>query len=312
MSAELFTVLSPMAGYTDLAFRSICREFGVGLTVTEMVSSKALVMGNSLSRRMLHRMPNDAPAFCQIFGHEPQVMADSVQLDEVAVYEGVDINMGCPVRKIVGSGDGSALLDNPHLASQCIAAVRRAQGNKPLSVKMRLGASDSCGALDFVRMCRDSGADFVTVHFRTRKQMYSGTADYSLLPQMAKLGLPVIANGDIADRSQCVRLADMGASGVGVGRAALGRPYIFAQLQGQPFEMDILDTIERHAQILGMVFAEKVVANEMKKHVAAYLKGMRGAKQTVVSVMNAHSLDQILTLCRTYFAQNPLYRSVRQ
>ena len=120
------TILAPMAGYTDFSFRTICREYGVGLTVTEMVSSKALVMGNELSRKMLFRMPCDAPAFCQIFGHEPKVMAESVHIDEVRQYEGVDINMGCPVRKIVSNGDGSALLENPALASECISAVKTA------------------------------------------------------------------------------------------------------------------------------------------------------------------------------------------
>ena len=171
------TILAPMAGYTDLAFRKICHSYGAGLTVTEMVSSKALVMGNELSRKMLRRLPDDGNTFCQIFGHEPSVMADSVRLDEVCQYEGVDINMGCPVHKIVSNGDGSALLESPTLAAKCISAVKLAIGDKPLSVKFRLGVSDGSGAVDFAKLCRDSGADFITVHFRTRKQMYSGSAD---------------------------------------------------------------------------------------------------------------------------------------
>ncbi len=300
LSDNFVTVLAPMAGYTDFAFRSICRDYGVSLTVTEMVSSKALVMGNALSRRMLYREEADKPCFCQIFGHEPSVMAESVLLPEVAKYEGVDINMGCPVRKIVGSGDGSALLENPRLASQCISAVK-SKWNKPLSVKFRLGVANSDGAIDFAKMCRDSGADFVTVHFRTRKQMYGGKADFSLLPELVKTGIPVVANGDVADREQAQRLIEAGAKGVAVGRAALGRPYIFAQLKNEPFEFDAMNCIERHTRLLLKIFEERVVVNEMKKHVAAYLKGKRNGKSVVVQVMSARTLEEILTPCRIFF-----------
>ena len=312
MSAEFKTVLAPMAGYTDFAFRAICRDYGVDLTVTEMVSSKALVMGNALSRRMLYREGADKPSFCQIFGHEPNVMAACVQIPEMSVYEGVDINMGCPVRKIVSSGDGSALLENVPLASRCISAVKLALKGKPLSVKFRLGVSDSSQAVDFAKMCADSGADFITVHFRTRKQMYSGSADYSLLPKIAKIGIPVIANGDVASREQCLRLSDMGASGVAVGRGALGRPYLFSELQGKSFRFDVLDAIVRHAELLLKVFDERVVANEMKKHVAAYLKGKRNGKSVAIAAMSAHTLAEILTPCRIFFETYPDLRSIEQ
>ena len=298
------TILAPMAGYTDYAFRSICRQYGVGLTVTEMVSSKALTMGNDLSKRMLYREPNDTPSFCQIFGHEPSVMADSVKLPEVQAYEGVDINMGCPVKKIVSSGDGSALLENPKLASQCITAVKRALVDKPLSVKFRLGVSDSNGAVDFAKMCRDSGADFITVHFRTRRQMYAGVADYSLLPELAKVGIPVFANGDVATREQYLRLLDMGAYGVAIGRGALGKPYIFAELTGNSYEMDVYATIERHAELLLKTFSDRIVCNELKKHVSAYLKGKRNAKSTAIAVNSSHSVQEILELVANYFEEN--------
>lgn len=290
------TILAPMAGYTDYAFRSICHQYGVGLTVTEMVSSKALVMDNDLSKKMLYREANDTPSFCQIFGHEPQVMADSVQLPEVSTYEGVDINMGCPVRKIVSSGDGSALLENPKLASQCISAVKNAIGDKPLSVKFRLGVTDSSGAVDFAKMCKDSGADFITVHFRTRKQMYSGVADFTLLPDLVKIGIPVFANGDVQTREQYEHLLNMGAYGVAVGRGALGKPYIFAELAGKPYEMDLYATIVKHTEMLLKTFSDRVVANEMKKHVSAYLKGKRNAKSTAILVNSAHSTSEILEL----------------
>ena len=306
------TILAPMAGYTDFAFRHICRRYGVGLTVTEMVSSKALVMGNELTRKMLHRAEDDTPCFCQIFGHEPQVMAESVQFDEVAAYEGIDINMGCPVKKIVGNGDGSALLENPQLAAKCISAVKLALKDKPLSVKFRLGVADSKVAVDFAKMCKDSGADFITVHFRTRKQMYSGNADFALLPEIASAGLPVFANGDVATQQQYQNLREMGAYGVAVGRAALGRPYIFAELNGCGYEMDLYDTVKQHAELLCKLYSDRVVANELKKHVCCYLKGKRNAKNTVVAVNSAFGVDEILSEVAAFIAQNPQYERVQK
>ena len=306
------TILAPMAGYTDYAFRSICRNYGVGLTVTEMVSSKALTMGNDLSKRMLYREQNDTPSFCQIFGHEPDVMADSVNLPEVKAYEGVDVNMGCPVKKIVKSGDGSALLENPKLASQCITAVKRAIGDKPLSVKFRLGVGDSSGAVDFAKMCKDSGADFITVHFRTRNQMYAGTADYALLPEIAKVGIPVFANGDVTTRQDYLRLLDMGAWGVSVGRGAIGKPYVFAELADNTYEMDLYGVIEKHTELLLKTFADRVVCNEMKKHVSAYLKGKRNGKYTAIAVNAAHTTGEILNLVKEFLTTNPEYKLVQQ
>ena len=311
-NASANTILAPMAGYTDFAFRSICRQYGVGLTVTEMVSSKALTMDNQLSKQMLYRKDNDTPCFCQIFGHEPSVMADSVQLPEVAAYEGVDINMGCPVKKIVRNGDGSALLETPKLASQCIAAVKRAIGDKPLSVKFRLGVSDSNHAVDFAKMCRDSGADFITVHFRTRTQMYAGNADYTLLSKLAKVGLPLFANGDVATRQQYIQLLERGAYGVAIGRGALGRPYVFAEVANQPYELNLYDTVNRHANMLLKVFGDRVVANELKKHVSAYLRGKRNGKLTIVAVNASHTVKEILDLVAEFIAANPQFEKVTQ
>lgn len=309
-NAAAKTIFAPMAGYTDYAFRSICRRYGAGLTVTEMVSSQALVMNNELTRKMLYRLDDESHSFCQIFGHEPRVLAESVKLDEIRAFDGVDINMGCPVRKIVSNGDGSALLENPALASKCITAVKDALGSKPLSVKFRLGVSDSKGAVDFAKMCRDSGADFITVHFRTRKQMYSGEADYSLLPEIVKCGLPVFANGDIISRRQYLDLLDTGAYGVAVGRGAIGRPYVFAAIGNERYDMDVMETIKTHTELLLRVFCDRVVANEMKKHVAFYLKGKRNAKNTVVAVNSAKSTDEILQLVADFLSANPQFAKV--
>lgn len=309
-NAKVRTILAPMAGYTDFAFREICNGYGAGLTVTEMVSSKALVMDSELSRKMLFKLPNDRPSFCQIFGHEPDVMAASVQLDEVKQYDGVDINMGCPVRKIVSNGDGSALLENPKLAAQCISAVKKAIGDKPLSVKFRLGVADSSNAVDFAKMCRDFGADFITVHFRTRRQMYSGVADFTRLEDIANVGLPLFANGDITTRQQYLDLINRGAYGVAIGRGAVGRPYIFAEFAGEPYEMDVYGVIERHAEVLRQVFADRVVCNELKKHVACYLKGKRNAKSVIVACNSAKTTEQILDNVADFIKDNSQFAQI--
>lgn len=300
------TILAPMAGYTDPAFRAICHSFGVGLTVSEMVSSKAIEMNNQLTKTLLKKFVDDSPCFVQIFGHEPDVLANSLQIPEMQCFDGVDINMGCPVKKIVSNGDGSALLENVKLASQCISAVKKAVG-KYLSVKFRLGVSDDKGAADFAKMCADSGADFITVHFRTRKQMYSGNADFSTLPQIVKCGIPVFANGDVTTRQQYLRLTEMGAYGVAVGRGALGRPYVFSQIADLPYKMDVLDTVLQHLRLLEQYLPHRVVNNEMKKHIAFYLKGMRNSKQTVVAVMQSADTCEVVELLKKYFEENSQY-----
>lgn len=297
------TVLAPMAGYTDFAFRKVCRTYGVALTVTEMVSSKALVMNNALTRTMLKREEGDAPCFCQIFGHEPQVMADSVLFPEVAAYEGVDINMGCPVHKIVSNGDGSALMEHPDIAAKCISAVRQTlPADKPLSVKFRLGVTDDSLAVDFAKMCRDSGADFVTVHFRTRKQMYAGNADFRLLDDIVATGIPVVANGDVRNKADYDNLISRGAFAVAVGRGALGNPQIFAQIACRDYDPNILGNILWQTQMLSQVYDDRVVTNEMKKHISFYLKGRRGAKPTIVAVNACKNTAEMLGYVRDYFA----------
>ena len=309
-NAPANTILAPMAGYTDFAFRAICKNYGVGLTVTEMVSAKALVMGNEQTKGLLHRLESDNNCFCQIFGHEPEVMAECVTYPELSKFEGIDINMGCPVKKIVKGGDGSALLENPTLASKCITAVKNAIGNKPLSVKFRLGVDDGKNAVDFAKMCADSGADFVTVHFRTRKQMYAGKADFALLPQIANCEVPVFANGDVITREQYLQLLDMGAFGVAIGRGALGNPQVFAKVANLPYKINLPQTIRTHAQSLLLHFPDRIVANELKKHVCFYLKGKRNTKSTVVAVNLAKSTEQILQLVDAYFAEYPQFIEV--
>ena len=296
-------VLAPMAGYTDASFRLLCHQHGADFVVTEMVSSMALVMNNQVTQSLLHRFDGEGDCAVQIFGHDPAVMADSVQLDCMQSFSAIDINMGCPVKKIVGNGEGSALLENPTLASQIISAVKKAT-DKPVCVKFRLGVDDANNVVDFAKMCQDSGADLLTVHFRTRKQMYSGQADFTTLPAIVNaVNIPVVANGDVATNAQYRQLIDMGAYAVAIGRAAIGNPQIFNQIKGIQDDVDLLQLITQNLQLMLSHKPEKVVCNEFKKHTAFYLKGICGAKNTIVAVHSAHSVDEQLQLI-TQFLTN--------
>ncbi len=295
-------VLAPMAGYTDASFRLLCRQHGADFVVTEMVSSMALVMNNQVTQSLLHRFEDEGSCAVQIFGHDPKVMADSVQLDEMQGFSAVDINMGCPVKKIVGNAEGSALLQNPTLASQIISAVKKAT-DRPVCVKFRLGVDDDANVVNFAKMCQDSGADLLTVHFRTRKQMYSGNADFTTLPNIVNaVDIPVVANGDVTTRGQYQQLVDMGAYAVAIGRGAIGYPQIFNHVKGVQDNPNLLQLINQHVQLMLSHKPSRVVCNEFKKHAAFYLKGIRGAKQTIVAVHSAHSVDEQLQLI-TQFLQ---------
>lgn len=304
---QMRTVLAPMAGYTDAAFRLLCSQYGCDLTVTEMVSSKALVMGNSNTLRLLKVFDGSAPCFVQIFGHEPQVMADSVQTEQLSRFDGIDVNMGCPVRKIVSNGEGSALLENLPLAGRIVSSLRKAT-DKPLTVKFRVGVDKPDKGADFARMCRDNGADGITVHLRTRRQMYSGHADYTLLEEILKVSgdMAVFANGDVTDRQSYLAAMKYGVQGVSVGRGALGRPYVFADIKGNDYSWrmrDIYDTVVKQWRLTLQYTPPRVAVNEIKKHIAFYLKGIRGAKSAVVAVAQAKTDKGIFDALDEFFKE---------
>ena len=222
--------LAPMAGVTDLAFRHICREHGAALTVTEMVSAKALCYKDKKTPRLLELGADEHPAAAQIFGHEPDTMAEGAKLAlEKSGCDIIDINMGCPAPKIVNNGDGSALMKDPELASKVIAAVVNAV-DVPVTVKFRKGWDEkSVNCVEFAKMAEQSGAAAITLHGRTRSQQYSGTADWDVIREVKQaVCIPVFANGDVAEPEDAVRiLAHTGADGVMIGRGSLGEPWLF-------------------------------------------------------------------------------------
>jgi len=278
-----------MAGVSDLAFRTVCRQFGATLAVTEMVSSKALVYRDRKTLTLLQTLPDDHPVSAQIFGSEPETMAQAAVIAlEYSNADMLDINMGCPVGKIVKNGDGAALMLKPELAGDIIKAVAAA-AHKPVTVKFRRGFDKGhLNAAAFAEMCEASGASGITIHGRTRAQMYEGTADWdSIREAVRSVSIPVIANGDIFSAEDALRcLSRTGAAGVMVGRAAMGNPWIFreikAALEGSPIPprpslKEIADTAEHHVLLAAELKGERLACLEARRHFAWYLRGIKNA-----------------------------------
>ena len=277
--------LAPMAGVTDWAFRTVCAQLGAGVTVTEMVSSRALVYKDQKTAKLLRK---NAGSICgaQIFGNDPDTMAEGARLAlEISGCDFLDINMGCPMPKIANSGDGSGLMRNPELAGRIVEAVVRAVP-VPVTVKCRLGwDKGSINVLDFTRRMEDSGAAMVTVHGRTRSQLYSGVADWDTIRKVKQqLSIPVIANGDITGAEAALRCAKWtGADGLMIGRSTFGDPWIFAEvraaLAGEPIPerpplKDRVAVAVRQFELAQQDHGEHIACLEARKHFAWYLRGV--------------------------------------
>ncbi len=278
-------VLGPMAGVTDWAFRTICAELGANITVTEMVSSRALVYKDKKSAALLKK---NAGSLCgaQIFGNDPEIMAQGAQLAlEISGCDFLDINMGCPMPKIANSGDGCGLMRTPELAGEIVKAVTAAV-DIPVTVKCRLGwDKGSINVLDFTKRMEDCGAALITVHGRTRSMLYSGVADWDMIAKVKEqLIVPVIANGDIVDGATAVKCRNWTkADGVMIGRATFGNPWVFSDVKAalqnkMPYERPILskrvDVAVRQIEMALEDKGEKIACLEARKHFAWYLRGV--------------------------------------
>lgn len=298
-------VLAPMAGVTDLAFRRICREHGAALTVTEMVSTKALCYQDRKTPRLLELAPDEHPAAAQIFGHEPETMAEGARIAlEKSGCDIIDINMGCPAPKIAGNGDGSALMRSLPLASRVIEAVVKAV-NVPVTVKFRKGWDEgSVNCVEFARMAEQSGAAAIAVHGRTRAQQYSGRADWDAIRAVKQaVSIPVIANGDVAVPEDAVRILEYtGADGAMIGRAALGDPWIFERANAlletgvcpplPPFAVR-MDTAVRQIELAAAQKGEHIAMLEARRHVNCYLKQQSGLKTFKSRICALERLEQL-------------------
>ena len=304
LPVDMPVALGPMAGVTDWAFRTVCARLGAGITVTEMVSSRALVYKDKKSAALL-RKNEGSLCGAQIFGNDPAIMAEAAVLAlEISGCDFLDINMGCPMPKIANSGDGCGLMRTPELAGQIVTAVKAAV-KVPVTVKCRLGwDKGSINVLDFTKRMEQCGADMITVHGRTRSMLYSGVADWDMITKVKQqLSIPVIANGDIISGESAVKcLRRTGADGIMIGRATFGDPWIFAEVSaalrgedfpGRPPLSQRVDVAVEQFRLALEDHGEHIACLEARKHFAWYLRGVPYSNYYKEQISSIKTMDDI-------------------
>ena len=304
--------LAPMAGVTDRPFRLLCKEMGAGLVYTEMVSAKGMYYDSKNTAKLLETDPKEHPVAVQLFGSDPEIMAQMAKRLEQAPVEIIDINMGCPAPKIVKNGEGSALLKTPKRIEAIVSAVVSAQ-NKPVTVKIRKGFDDDhINAVEVALAAQQAGACAITVHGRTREQYYSGQADWDIIAQVKEaVSIPVIGNGDVASPQAAKRLMEeTGCDAVMIGRAAQGNPWIFrevvyylrtGELLPPPTRQERGEMALRHARMLVADKGEPIAIREMRRHLYDYTKGMPQAAKLRGQIHGLNTLAELTDLVEQYF-----------
>lgn len=306
-----WAVLAPMAGVSDLAFRVIARKMGAALTTSEMISAKGLFYHNEKTTEMMKIDPQEHPVALQIFGHEPEIMAEGAREMEKAGADIVDINMGCPMKKVVNNGDGAALMKDIPLAASIVSAMVQAV-HIPVTVKMRLGWSRNTeNAPELARAVEKAGASAITVHGRTREDFYTGKADWEAIARVVKsVSIPVFGNGDVTDGSSALRmLKETGCAGVAIGRGAWGNPWIFREVNAclesgtiipPPGLEERFDMVRLHLHNLVKEKGEYIAVREMRTHASRYFHGLPGAAGMRRDIMRALSEKEFNTILDSY------------
>lgn len=304
LNIDGYAALAPMAGVADRAFRELCKGYGAAYVITEMVSSKGLTMQDKKSKELLLISDIEHPAGAQIFGDTPETMALAAKKALEFDPDFIDINMGCPAPKIAGNGAGSALMKKPKLAGEIVKAVREVV-DLPLSVKMRIGWDEnSINCVELAKICEANGADAITVHGRTKVQMYSPPVDLKPIAEVKKaVNIPVIGNGDIVDgKSAEIMLNETGCDFLMVGRGALGAPWVFSAINAylkkgeilpEPDIEEKMEVMLRHIRTLCEYKGEYVGMREARKHAAWYIKGMRGAAEFRREIGGLEHIEQL-------------------
>ena len=301
-------ILAPMAGVTDLPFRLLCKEQGAGLLCMEMISAKALRYNNRNTKALLEIDPKEYPVSLQLFGSEPDIMAEQAKRIEALPFQILDINKGCPVPKVVKNGEGAALMKNPGLVYDIVHKVSRAI-EKPVTVKIRKGFDDDqVNAVEIAKIVEEAGGAAVAVHGRTREQYYSGCADWEIIRRVKDaVSIPVIGNGDVTSGQRALDMLEQtGCDGVMIGRGCQGNPWIFRELleyeetgriPERPSKSQIRDIMLRHARLQMEFKGDYLGIREMRKHVAWYTKGMEGSaklRDEINKVENYEELEKLL------------------
>ena len=304
-------ILAPMAGVTDLPFRLLCKEQGCGMLYSEMVSAKAIMYNNRNTDELLKVRPEENPVAVQLFGSDPQIMADMAKRIEELPFDTIDVNMGCPVPKVVNNGEGSALMKNPLLVGQIVSAMAKAV-KKPVTVKIRKGFNDDMiNAPEIAHIIEESGGACVAVHGRTREQYYTGKADWDIIRQVKqRVHIPVIGNGDITDAlSARAMLDETGCDAVMIGRGTLGNPYLIKQvvryledgvLLKDESPIERMETCLKHFNYLLEIKPEKVATLEMRTHAAWYLKGLPGGVNVKKRLYELKTKEEFISTITEY------------
>ena len=305
-------ILAPMAGVSDLPFRLLCARYGAGMVCMEMISAKAIMYNNKNTEGLLEIHPDEGCVSLQLFGSDPKIMSEQAKRIEDRPYDILDINMGCPVPKVVNNGEGSALMKDPLLAGRIIEAIVN-NTKKPVTVKIRKGfANDELTAPEIAYIAQESGASAVTVHARTREQYYSGKADLNAIAKVKeRVDIPVIGNGDVTDGESAKRMFDeTGCDGIAIGRAAQGNPFIFREILhfletneklDRPNGTEMFDTVREHARLMIKYKGEYTAVREMRKHLSWYSAGMPGSAKLRGRINEMCSMDDILSVARSLF-----------
>ncbi len=304
LTLERPIILAPMAGVTDLPFRLLCKEKGAELLCMEMVSAKAIFYNNKNTESLMEVHPDERPVSLQLFGSDPQIMADMARRIEDRPFDILDVNMGCPVPKVVNNGEGSALMKNPKLVEQILSSMVKAT-KKPVTVKIRKGFDDEhVNAVEIAKIAESCGVAAVAVHGRTREQYYSGKADWDIIRQVKEaISIPLIGNGDITDPISARAMIDeTGCDGIMIARATRGNPWIFGQIaeylekgvMPQPVDREEMRrTILRHADLMVQYKGEYLAIREMRKHIAWYTTGMPHSARFRGMINEMETLEQL-------------------
>lgn len=305
-------ILAPMAGVTDLPFRLLCKKQGAGLVCMEMVSAKAILYRNKNTEELMRILPKERPVSLQLFGSEPEVMGEIAAQIQERPFDILDINMGCPVPKVVGNGEGSALMKNPKLAEEIIRRVVQAS-RKPVTLKIRKGFDEEhINAVEIAQRAEEAGAAAIAVHGRTREQFYSGKADWSIIAKVKEaVDIPVIGNGDVdSPESAAKMLRETGCDGVMVGRAARGNPWIFREIVSyletgeipeRPTPQEKCACILEHAALMREYKGEYTAVREMRKHVSWYTFGCPNAAKLRGRINTVDSMEELESCVREIF-----------